>query len=183
MTSRRLLLALAVSLAGLCLAGCGGVKKAGAPTSAVRTEHPAVAVTYPAVGVTLVAARQGYRSAVSREAVVRLLRSSRLSPGTGRPLLSLLAVKSARAPGGAYPAWVFTYRHTRPLSYGLPETPDCTSVVIFNLSTRTWRFQSCPEGKHVSPSCDSGCTPASRRWTRLPTRHGRSQARTTRVSS
>ena len=83
--------------------------------------------------------------------------------GPGRPLLRLLGVKDAKVPGGSYPAWVFTYRHTRPVSSGVPETPDCTSVVIYDISTRvwTWRFQLCPQGKNVSRSCDSGCTPAN----------------------
>ena len=159
----RSLLAVAFVLAGLGLTGCGAVTRAAAIEPASQTGIAAAPVTYPSVGVTLVAVRPGYRPAVSRSAVQRLLRASHLSPGVGRPLISLQAVKDTDAPGGAYPAWVFTYRHTPPASYGLPDTTDCTSVAIYNLSTRawTWHFQSCREGKDVSPSCDSGCTPAN----------------------
>ncbi len=163
MRPRALLLVLVALLAALGAAGCGSAKRAAAPKLMRHGFHVPPLVTYPSVGVTLVSNRGGQRPAVSRAAVVRLLRSSRLAFGPGRPSLRLQAVKNAGAPGGSYPAWVFTYRHTRPVSLGVPETPDCTSVVIYDIASRawTWRFQSCPGGKGASPWCDSGCTPAN----------------------
>lgn len=163
MRSRALLLPLATVAAVFGLVACGTAQRSATPKSARHATLPAPLATYPSVGVTLVASRGGYRPAVSRAAVAGLLRSSHLAFSAGRPLLRLEAVKNAEAPGGSYPAWVFTYRHTRPFSSGVSATPDCTSVVIYDVMTRawTWRFQSCPGGKAASPSCDYGCTPAN----------------------
>ncbi len=68
-------------------------------------------------------------------------------------------------PRGGYPAWVITFPHTSPTSYGLgpvPKTPDCAWVSIYNLQARVWTedFQNCPDPTSA-PSCDSGCTPAN----------------------
>jgi hypothetical protein len=150
-------------LAALALSGCGISPKAARPKVELRAQPVAARVLarYPSVGVTLVAVRRGYRPPVSRRGVTRLLRASHLALADSRPSVRLQAVQNTK---GAYPAWVFTYHHTRPISYGFGHVvgrPVCTSVVIYDLARRvwTWRFQSCPQGRHVTPSCDTGCTP------------------------
>lgn len=132
---------------------------------------------YPPEGVTLMTPFPGYHSPVSRARVLELYHRWPAGPHlTGRRTVRLWTVRDALLPRGGYPAWVITFPHTRPISYGPESTPQkaiCAWVAIYNLEARvwTWNFQNCPETTvnypeghkkiAVVPSCDSGCTPAN----------------------
>ncbi|MDX6480728.1 MAG: hypothetical protein QOG85_1238 [Gaiellaceae bacterium] len=105
-------------------------------------------IRYRSVGVTLMAPLPGYRPPVSKAEVVVLLRNSGLAgaDNAGAPTVRLHTVGLSRP----YPAWVITFRHTTPISYGpgqVPARPDCISMLIYDLNTRAWTddFQSCPD--------------------------------------
>jgi hypothetical protein len=120
-------------------------------------------ITYPLIGLTLTPAPSGYRPSVSRTAVLDLFRRSGLlaSGSRRKPIIHLWTVGDGRPADGGSPSWVLTFRHTIPTSLGVPKTPVCTTVAIYDLSVRvwTWDFQNCGEGKRAS--CDAGCTPAN----------------------
>jgi hypothetical protein len=137
-----------------------------------------VPIHYQPEGVTLMAPLPGYRPSLSRHEALGLLRRSGIagSSNAGHPTVKLWTVRDVRLPRGGYPAWVITFQHTSPISYGpgrVSPTPDCAWVAIYNLRASVWTedFQNCPEkttnypNGHkkiaVAPSCDSGCTPAN----------------------
>jgi hypothetical protein len=139
--------------------------------------HMAHTITYRAEGVTLTAAPPGYEPAVSRSELRALYSRWPAGPNLkGKSTIRLWIASDGHPAHGAYPAWVITFNHTRPTSYGVgpvPQKPDCAFVAIYDLRARVWTedFQNCPEkatnypGGHkktsVVSSCDSGCTPAN----------------------
>lgn len=126
-------------------------------------------VRYRAENLTLGAARPGYRPPVPRRQVMRLYRSWPAGPHLkGTPTVQLRMVNDGNPNPSAhdYPAWVVTFTHTKPTSYGPargPHKADCAWVTVYDLRTRVWTedFQSCPERQRPGSSCDSGCTPAN----------------------
>jgi hypothetical protein len=120
-------------------------------------------IHYQLEGITLAAAPSGYRPGVSRARVLMLFRKSGLldSGAQSRPSIHLWAVGDGRPADGGSPSWVLTFRHTIPTSLGVPKTPVCTTVAIYDLRVGvwTWDFQNCGAGKRAS--CDAGCTPAN----------------------
>jgi hypothetical protein len=126
---------------------------------------------YQPEGVTLMTPLPGYRPSLSRRAALSLFRSSEMggSNSAGRPTVKLWTVRDDLQPRGGYPAWVITFSHTSPASYGLRQRRDCVWVAIYNLEARvwTWDFQNCPEyagpprTSREGAACDSGCTPAN----------------------
>jgi hypothetical protein len=166
---RRFRMLLAVVLAAVMVVGCASGQKpvATAPTTirnaVPATSQPSMQLTYPDVGVTLTAAPVAYRPAVSRSEVLSLFRQSgHGSVATGRPTVRLWTVGGSGSHIG-YPAWVLTFRHTKPTSYGLSTKPNCVFVAIYDVGHRvwTWFFQNCPDTTPSRPSCDYGCTPAN----------------------
>jgi hypothetical protein len=140
------------------------VNRAGKPEPLPLADPPAaVSVRYQLEGITFAAAPPGYRPGVSRARVLTLFRKSGLlgSDAQSRPAVQLWTVGDGRPADGGSASWVLTFRHTIPTSLGVPKTPVCTTVAIYDLSARvwTWDFQNCGEGKRAS--CDAGCTPAN----------------------
>jgi hypothetical protein len=125
--------------------------------------HEARTIHYRLEGITLAAAPPGYRPGVSQARVLELFRESGLlgSDARSRPAVHLWTVGDGQPADGGSPSWVLTFHHTIPTSMGVPKTPVCTTVAIYDLSVRvwTWDFQNCGEGKPAS--CDAGCTPAN----------------------
>jgi hypothetical protein len=110
---------------------------------------------YPAFGVTLMPPLPGYRPSISRSEILALFRRSGIAGSDlpGHPTVKLRTVRDVRLPRGGYPAWVITFHHTSPTSYGpgrFSPKPVCDWVAIYNLQAGAWKedFQSCPEPKH-----------------------------------
>jgi hypothetical protein len=131
---------------------------------------------YYAEGVTLSHAPAGYRPSVSRSEVLALLQQSDFAAGSSRkPSVRVWSARGGHHPGGrSYPAWVITYSHTAPTSFGpapVSQKPDCAFVSIYDLRDRVWttHFQDCPDNAvrssrthgpvGGSSSCDYACTP------------------------
>jgi len=147
---------------GTLLVSCASTQKQGASPPATK-RHEGVRLAYPEVGVTLTAIPSGYRSQVSSAEVLSLLRRTNHGPiSMQKPNVRLWTVGE---PGSAlgYPAWVVVFHHTRPTALGVPTTPNCTTVSIYNLRSRvwTWHFQVCPDRMPSRPNCDYGCTPTN----------------------
>jgi len=140
------------------LAGCGGSARSTGAKTPVRVVL-ADSVKYTLEGVTLTAAPEGYSPSVSRSDVLALFRKTAFAHSfPGSPTVALRTV--TQAAGSGYPAWVLTVPHTKPTALGVRETPDCTSVAVYDLTVRvwTWQFQNCPPH---DADCDYGCTPAN----------------------
>ncbi len=125
-------------------------------------------IRYQPEGVTLMTPLPGYHPSLSRRAALALFRRSGIAGSdiAGHPTVRLWTVRDVALPRGGYPAWVVTFPHTSPTSYGIGPvraTPDCAWVAIYNLRARVWTqdFQNCPDTPSDSPTCDSGCTPAN----------------------
>lgn len=129
---------------------------------------------YQPEGVTLMSPLPGYQPSLSRHAALSLFRTSGIagSDNAGHPTVKLWTVRDVLMPRGGYPAWVITFPHTAPTSYGIgpvSQRPDCAWVSIYNLQARVWTedFQNCPEyagpprTSREGTTCDSGCTPAN----------------------
>jgi hypothetical protein len=155
-------------------AGCGASGRQRAtigPPADVPVQNFAnrAAIRYQPEGVTLYAVPAGYRPAVSRSQVLALYRRWHAALElTARPSVRLWMVsdRERRPSKRDYPAWVLTFRHTKPVSYGPAATAqkaDCAWVSIYDIRTRVWteNFQNCPGRPTPSSSCDSGCTPAN----------------------
>lgn len=138
---------------------------------------PAAAIYYQPEGVSLTGPPAGFRPPLSRTAVLALFRRWPAGPHLkGKPTVKLWTVRDGHPAHGGYPAWVVTFHHTRPTSYGIasvPQKPECDFVSIYDLRTRVWTedFQNCTNQPATHPSktraggagsfCDSGCTPAN----------------------
>jgi hypothetical protein len=166
---RRFVMVVVMLVVVAVVAGCAsGQKPVAASTTtthgvAAVEPREAVRLTYPVVGVALAAVPSGYRAPVSRTEVLRLLQRTNHEPtSTTRPTVRLWRVREPGSTFG-YPAWVVTFHHTRPTALGVPPTPTCTAVSIYNLRSRvwTWHFQLCPDRMPSRPNCDYGCTPAN----------------------
>jgi hypothetical protein len=141
------LAALMVAVA-VATGGCGGSSQKPQTTGGAVVQHgTGDAIRYESVGVTLTPVRTQYRPALSRSAVLALLRRRGLGHAysTARPVVRLQTVE------GAYPAWVITFRHAR-----------CTSVSIYDLRARiwTWNFANCLN-PGAPATCEGECTPAN----------------------
>jgi hypothetical protein len=159
----RFAMCLVVLALGGAAAGCASGRKhdvavrATAPQARQAVARSGPRIAYPAVGVTLTAAPRGYRAAVSRAEVLRLLRRTpewRYIEPKASPSARVLTVADPSSKRDAYPAWVITNR--RPGS-------NCAFVSIYSLRSRVWiwHFHSCTHRKPIGPSCDFGCTPAN----------------------
>ena len=150
---------------GTLLVSCASTQKGDASPPA--TNRREARLTYPEVGVTMTAAPPGYRASVSRREVLNLFgQSGHGSLAKGTPTVRLWTVSGGRSARSGYPAWVLTFHHTRPTSYGVesvPQRPNCVFVAVYNLGGRvwTWFFQICPDRMPSRPNCDYGCTPAN----------------------
>ena len=163
---RSSVLVLAVVAAISVVAGCSSANKSDVAQPKATTHRPSSrTINYRAIGVMLTSAPASYRPPVSRTKVLQLYKSGwPAGPHLrGKPTVKLWTVgQTARG----YPAWVITFAHTRPTSYGPrsgPAKADCAFVSIYDLRTRVWTqdFQTCPERTPSRGSCDYGCTPAN----------------------
>jgi hypothetical protein len=129
---------------------CGGPRHPLPPNVTARPQSNAEAATrgrisYRPFGVALKAPPANFSPRLTANRVLRLY-EGRFGPLSKKPVVALHLV---RFRGRQFPAWVLTWHHTSPISYGpgtVPSIPVCDSVVVFDLHASTWatRFQACP---------------------------------------
>ena len=118
-----------------------------------RTEfwHPTGCyVRYPSEGVLLGPPPKGLTPRVSAAEAFRSFKATGFAEfgDSQQPSVTLHTVTFD---GNQFPAWVVTYRHTTPTSYGpvrfVAPSPACNFVGVYNLGGRTWAtfFQDCPQ--------------------------------------